>query len=247
MDRYYSRQPIDADRVVLDGPELHHLTRVMRAQVGERVVLFDGRGAEYVARIDQITRHAAALCIEEQRSGDRELAIEVTLAVALPKGERQRWLVEKLVELGVHRLVPLVTARGVAQPVDAALARLERGVIEASKQCGRNRLMEIAAPLRWQELLSEKRFGIRRLFAHPSTAAEATPAAQGNARHGLPGGDERRVVAAVGPEGGFTEEEVAQALAGGWKPVDLGPRILRVETAALVVSALLGQGILASG
>ncbi len=76
----------------------------------------------------------------------REPRVELTLAVALPKGERQKWLVEKLTELGAARLVPLITERGVAQPVEAAMVRLRRAVIEASKQCERNRLMEIAPP-----------------------------------------------------------------------------------------------------
>src|SRR5205823_14535109 len=84
------------------------------------------------------------LSIIERREVSRELSFSLTLAVALPKGERQKWLIEKATELGVTRIVPLVTERGVAQPVESALDRLRRGVIEASKQCGRNRLMEIA-------------------------------------------------------------------------------------------------------
>jgi len=162
----------------------------------------------------------------ERRAVDRETTRRVTLAVALPKGDRQRWLVEKATELGAARLVPVVCERGVAQPNEKAQGRLRRTVVEASKQCGRNRLMEIAEPVDWATLIDSTAGIPTRLIAHPG-AATGTP-------NLLPEAD---AIVAIGPEGGFTPAEVDAALAAGWQTIDLGRRILRVETAALAVLA----------
>jgi len=228
--RYFCEIPIQGDRVVLSGAEAHHLLHVMRAAADTEVVLFDGSGQEFRARIERTSRSEVTLTVLSCQEVDRELPLELCLGVALPKGDRQKWLVEKAVELGVRRIVPLGTARGVAQPVDAALARLRRSVIEASKQCGRNRLLEIAEPQAWSDFVGDAG-GPCRLLAHPcnDTAAHGLswpPRAQG-------------VRLAVGPEGGLTEAEVNEATSAGWRLVDLGPRILRVETAAILLVALV--------
>ena len=124
------------------------MIHVMRAAPGRRVTLFDGSGQEWTAEVRRLGRAEVELQVLAGRLVDRELPVEVTLASALPKGERQKWLVEKLVELGIARLVPLQMA-GRSEPGPPALERLRRGVIEASKQCGRNRLMEVTAPKAW--------------------------------------------------------------------------------------------------
>ena len=143
--RFFSDPTIPTDAVgrsvELSAAEAHHLIHVMRAKAGQTVELFDGCGSEFTAEIQRVGRSQVELLITAQRKVDREPPVALTLAVALPKGDRQRWLVEKATELGVSCLVPLVTARGVAQPVDRAIERLRQSVIEASKQCGRNRLM----------------------------------------------------------------------------------------------------------
>ena len=145
---------------------------------------------------------------------------------------------EKAVELGVTRIVPLRTARLVAQPVEQALGRLRRSVIEASKQCGRNRLMEIAEPMDWGELVAGTMEVDSRLVAHPAGRGteEDGPSAGRFSRDPLRAGF---FLLAVGPEGGFTSEEIAPATCAGWRAVDLGPRILRVETAGLVLVTMV--------
>lgn len=244
-DRYFVPQPIAGELITLAGAEAHHLARVMRAKVGDTIVLFDGSGLEYSARIERVDRNQVELSLGPAQAIDREARLRLTLGVALPKGDRQKWLIEKAVELGTTRIVPLETTRGVAQPSAGAIERLERAVVEASKQCGRNRLMEIAAPMTWQAFLAspaaaEAAF---RGVAHP---AERQPAAAAKGLRAviapaeLPAGAE--LFFAVGPEGGLTAEEIDQATARGWQAVDLGPRILRVETAAIALAAycLLG-------
>ncbi len=230
-DRYFSSQPITSDRVTLDGPEAHHLLHVMRARVGTEMTLFDGSGVEFAAEIARCGRAEVEARIVERRNVDRELPFELVVGVSLPKGDRQKWLVEKLTELGVTELVPLVTDRGVAQPTESALERLKRSVIEAAKQCGRNRLLRIAKPQAWLEWVSAESnpAETRCLIAHPDGTSTATL----NFSAPLP----TRI--AVGPEGGFTDAEAAAAVAAGWQSVPLGPRILRVETAAVALAAVV--------
>jgi 16S rRNA (uracil1498-N3)-methyltransferase len=226
-DRYFVESPVTSERAQLVGSEAHHLAHVMRAQPGDRVTLFDGSGAEFTARIELVGRSMIELTAVSREEIDRELPVQITIGVALPKGDRQRWLVEKLTELGVFRLVPLITNRGVAQPAESALARLRRGVIEASKQCGRNRLMEIAPPQSRTDFIASSPPDALRLIAHPERTSQ-TP---------IPSFAKNELYFAVGPEGGFTQTEIDEALAAGWQAIDLGPRILRVETAAIALAA----------
>jgi 16S rRNA (uracil1498-N3)-methyltransferase len=226
-DRFFVNEPLASDHATLAGDEARHLTAVMRASLGDEITLFDGTGLEYVGRIAAIHKSTVELTIIQRREISRELNFSLTLAVALPKGDRQKWLVEKATELGVTSITPLITERGVAQPTESALDRLRRTVIEASKQCGRNRLLEIAPPAPAGEFFAAAPPSTIRLLADP--AGESLTAVMN------PSSD--AVIAAIGPEGGFTPAEVAAATASGWKPVSLGARILRVETAAIALAA----------
>ena len=227
-ERFFVEQPITGSTVELVEAEAQHLAKVMRAAVGDEVVLFDGSGAEFAAKVARIAKSAVTLEVVERREINREPRVELTLAVALPKGERQKWLVEKLTELGASRLVPLITERGVAEPVDAAIARLRRAVIEASKQCGRNRLMEIAPPREALEYFAADSLGMK-LIAEP-----------GGEQLGSLAPDVTQLTVVIGPEGGFTPAELKSALERHWRPVSLGRSILRIETAAIAVAAWSG-------
>jgi 16S rRNA (uracil1498-N3)-methyltransferase len=229
-DRFFIDEPLSPGRATLAGPEAHHLIHVMRATPGTQVILFDGSGYEFAAVVQQIGRDRVELSVGPGEPINRELPAEVILGVPLPKGDRQKWLVEKTVELGLTRIVPLRTQRAVAQPVDQALTRLRRTVIEASKQCGRNRLMQIDGPMDWPDFIAARADVSCRLLAHPQPQSDQPSLI-------LP--PNAPVLLAVGPEGGFTNEEVVLASAAGWRTVDLGPRILRVETAALMLAALV--------
>jgi 16S rRNA (uracil1498-N3)-methyltransferase len=235
MSQRFFVSEIDGEHAVLDGSEGHHLVNVMRAKAGSDVLLFDGSGAEYAARVTRIERSRVELSIRRRTEISRELTTPVTLAVALPKGDRQRWLVEKAVELGVARVIPLKTERGVAQPAQQALTRLERTVIEAAKQCGRNRLMEIGRPCRFIEYAAEAPADTVKLVAHPG----GRPIVELLGDEQCTAAADAAYLFAVGPEGGFTREEIAVATGQGWQTVDLGPRTLRIETAALTLAAAI--------
>ncbi len=232
-DRYFVEAPIEGARARLLGHEAHHLAHVMRAKPGDEVTLFDGSGVEFSARVEKVGRSEIELEVLSRDSVDRELPVCIALGVALPKGDRQRWLVEKATELGVTRLVPLVSEHSQEHPSDSSLARLRRAVVEASKQCGRNRLMEIATRQPLATFLGETPPDALRLFAHPGgkpVGALFRPRDETMAPE---------FAIAIGPEGGFTTGEHAAAIAHGWMTVGLGQRILRIETAALALVATL--------
>ncbi|MAT11209.1 MAG: hypothetical protein CMM02_09390 [Rhodopirellula sp.] len=238
--RYFLEQSpsADAPEIILSGAEAQHLIKVMRGKPGTAVELFDGSGVEWEARILDVRRNDVTLEVLGSEMVSREPALQLTLGIALPKGDRQKWVIGKLVELGVYQVVPLVTENGVAQPVEKAMGRLRRQVVEASKQCGRNHLMRICEPCTLSVFL-EQQFH-QAWIAHPLSAEDvsgiqSTTVAALNIESGTAG-------IAIGPEGGFSVAEVSKAMTAGWEPIELGSRILRIETAAMAVAAQLLLG-----
>jgi 16S rRNA (uracil1498-N3)-methyltransferase len=227
-DRFFFDGPLAPGDVTLTGPEAHHLTAVRRFGPGDAVVLFNGDGHEYPATVTETGKKQVLLSVVGVEAPARELAFPLHIASALPKGNRGDFLVEKLTELGVTDFSPLLTDRAIVKAGDAKADKLERAVIEASKQCGRNMLMRVHPPARFGDW-SVRQSG-RRFIAHPGG-----PAAGG--LH-IPG---QAVTIAIGPEGGFTEPEVQTALGAGWELLSLGPRTLRVETAAVAVAVWFGR------
>jgi 16S rRNA (uracil1498-N3)-methyltransferase len=228
--RFFVDHPITSAQAVLVGSEAHHLQHVMRGSIGDEVILFDGSGCEFMARITGLARSHVELVVLESRLVDRELPREIVVGVALPKADRQRWLIEKLVELGVARVVPLRTQHSVVHPDERGLVKLRRAVVEATKQCGRTRLMEVAPLMPLADYLQAAPPGASKWIADP-TGTAPDRAVGSAAGHFL----------VVGPEGGLSDEELSLARASSWRAVSLGARILRIETACLVLSALLSQ------
>ena len=228
-ERYHVNIDLSAGQVVIDGPEAHHLGTVCRVRPGDTVVLFNGDGHEYPATVAEVGKRAVMVVVADRRSPVRESATRLHIAAALPKGDRAQFLVEKLTELGVASLTPLLTERTVVQPREGKMDKLERYVIEASKQCGRNVLMRIEPPRKWGEMLGDSALPRLRYIAHPEGEGEC-------------GDDAGDRIVAIGPEGGWTDAEVASALEAGWRRLSLGPRILRIETAAMAAACRIGRG-----
>ena len=248
-DRFYVNLPLRTGPVTVEGAEAHHLATVRRFRPGDRVCLFNGDGKEYRAEITGATRHKVELEITGVEAPTRELGFRLELAAPLPKGDRGQFLLEKLTELGVTAFIPLRTQRSVVHPGEARVAKMQRHVVEACKQCGRNVLMHIAPLTDWEAYCGRNDLPATRLLAHLWRKAEGrTQKAEGSGASedicppptafcslpsfspGLEG-----LALAVGPEGGFSQEEVDLAEGHGWRRVDLGPRTLRIETAAMVL------------
>jgi 16S rRNA (uracil1498-N3)-methyltransferase len=230
-DRFYCPEPPRGGRVRLVADEAHHLARVRRLGPGDKVEVFDGLGHTYPAEVVAVERGRVDLQVLGDPVTEPPPLCALTLATALPKGERLDWLVEKATELGVARLQPLFTERSVVEPRAGKIERLRRIVVEASKQCGRSRLMELEPPIAWTEYLVAEHSPAR-MLAHPG----CLPAAAWTGV--VPG---QRAAIAIGPEGGFTEPEVRAGRQAGWQAISLGRTILRIETAALVACALILQ------
>lgn len=220
-ERFYVNCPLAVGPVNVAGPEAHHLATVCRLRPGDGVRLFNGDGLEYQANVISVDRRSVLLEITSVDNRPRELDHRIEVAAPLPKGDRAQFLIEKLTELGVSCFTPLRTARSVVHPRDTE--KLQRYVIEASKQCGRNVLMKIEPLTEWTEYCRRADLPELRVLAHVGEREESWPVRQDTAL-------------AVGPEGGFTEEEVSAARAAGWRVVGLGPRVLRIETAALAMA-----------
>jgi 16S rRNA (uracil1498-N3)-methyltransferase len=226
-ERFYTPDRLGPGEYHLSGTEAHHLTTVRRFSPGDRVVLFNGDGNEYAAEIIAVGKKSCSLDILSASPVDRELPFPLVIASALPKGDRADYLIEKLTELGVTRFIPLITSRSVVAPKESVVDKFARAVIEASKQCGRNRLMAVDRPRKWREFLDSTGPGSR-ILLHPDPGAPQLTAAMGVGS-----------TIAVGPEGGFSDEEVRQAIAAGWRVSSLGSRVMRVETAAVAAAALV--------
>lgn len=224
----------------LGEEETRHLSGALRLGPGAEVEVFDGAGRFVRARVTATgrreTRLEALEALREERPPERPL----TLFVAAPKGERFDWLVEKATELGVWALVPLRTRRSVVEPGSGKLDRLRRRVIEACKQCGRSRAMALEEPSTWAEMLRRGEVWVGgRWIAHPGDP-DADADSEADSEPTRVSGPNRSGPAAVaiGPEGGFADDEIAEARAAGWTLWDFGGPVLRVETAALAAAAL---------
>lgn len=225
---------IVGETATLTGPEAHHLRTVLRLCPGDSITFFDGTGARYQARIEQILKNRVTATITCQ-TRDLPATVRLHLGQALLKGQKMDLLLQKATELGVDAIWPFYSEHGIHKPLkDAQMERWQRIVLESCKQCNRATPPEIHATR-----------GITEILVHPPPCDLRLIFWEHEARQRL---DEvlavqkkdcRSVLFLLGPEGGFSEIEVASAQQEGFIPVSLGPRILRAETATLTATAIL--------
>ena len=229
-DRYFLPQFPEGDLCELAGVEFHHLAHVMRGSPGDRLTVFDGQGAEADAEIVRLSKASASLRLATRRRESHPTRPDIVLATAVPKADRFRWLVEKATELGVDRLIPLQTARSVVAPGAVKLDKMRQAVIEACKQSGRNRLMQLEPLTLWSEFVSAVVPSACTFVADPaglplpnvseSRLEKRTRSSRRWTGRGADGNGTRRGDRGRGAHG------------------RLGPRILRIETAALALAAV---------
>src|SRR5205823_11771974 len=150
-ERFYVNSPLQPGPVLVTGPEAHHLATVCRLRPGDAVCLFNGDGRQYPAAVVEVGKRAVTLQVQGSTEPRRERGFRLEVAAPLPKGDRAQFLLEKLTELGVTAFVPLRTRRSVVHPGEAKYDKLRRYVIEASKQCGRNVLLEVGPLTDWED------------------------------------------------------------------------------------------------
>jgi 16S rRNA (uracil1498-N3)-methyltransferase len=213
--------------VKIDGQQAHYLARVMRVAEGDAVVLCDDVTGEWAARVSHAHKREVALTVET-RLREREQVPDFTLCAALLKKDRFDMVLEKATELGVRRIQPVLTRRCVADKLN--LERARTIIVEAAEQCARTALPELAAPIGLDALLRDWP-GERSLFFADETGGAAVAAAF--EVHPPP------AALLTGPEGGFDDAERAAIRALDCaRPISLGPRVLRGETAAIAATAL---------
>ena len=236
----------DEKSVTLSAEETRHARDVLRLQSGDEIFVFDGAGREFHCAVQTIDRDAAELSvIAEVEPARPESPLNLTLAIALLKGEKFDLVIQKTTELGVTRIVPLDTERADVrlrdgQGANTRVTRWRRIALEAAKQTGRAYVPEIAAPLSFNSLLvmpavlpKEVSTNVPRLMFSERGGRSFVEAT--NSYSGQPA----QILAVVGPEGGWTDDEIELAREGGWEIITLGGRTLRAETAGITVVALL--------
>lgn len=240
MHRFFADpSQIGEKEIVITGPDINHIRNVLRMRTGEEILIADGQGSEYRCLLREIREDEVRAEICWKLDGSAELPSAVTLFQGLPKSDKMDFIVQKCVELGVSRIVPVSTRRTVVK-LDAKKEESRRkrwtGISEsAAKQSGRGVIPEISGVMSFREALEEaEKFDVCLIPYERAENMAHTREVLG----GIPSGSSIGIF--IGPEGGFEEEEVEKAMAAGAKPITLGRRILRTETAGMAVMAMLG-------
>ena len=227
---------LQQERPSLEGEEAKHILRVLRLGPGDRIVLFDNSGWEYEAQITGRQSGQVFYEVLEKKWVPRESPLRITLAVPLIRPQPLEWIFQKGTELGVHSFCPYYSRYSgrnfSSQEWEGKQERWKRIITEAAKQCGRNRLPELIAPGSFDQMLSTGDPALRILPYEGETVYTLKEIADRYPETG-------RVMACIGPEGGFSPEEVRRAEDKNFFTISLGPRILRAETAVLTLIGLL--------
>lgn len=239
MHRCYApNADLTAPSLCIEGEEAHHALRVMRLRVGDRCEVFDGTGHAALATITAATGGASMQLSLDKQQPPMPATAGITLALAIPKGSNMELIVQKAVELGVQRIIPLITERTIvrinAKEATAKAAKWSKTVLEACKQSGVNTLPTVELPQPYKQLLQRDDLPGRRLqcaiVPHARPLRELLEAARADGQADC--------TLLIGPEGDFSPAEYTAGEAAGFAPASLGPIILRVETAVfMAVSA----------
>ncbi len=239
--RFYSPLSLKGDSIVLDETESHHAVKVRRLGPRSRVEIFDGAGSSRRGVLERSTRGRVCVSFDTPLQTDERPDRTVTILVSPARGDRMTFAVEKLSELGCDTIVPVVFSRSLDAGVRAATGRTakwRRKAIESAKQCGRNRIVDIAEPVPIERALAEQRSAATRFLLDiddiDENARETPFLGDALAKSALTG--ETAII--VGPEGGFTDDERGAIISWGAERVRLWENVLRIETAALAAAAL---------
>jgi len=238
MDRFFVGQDnLRGEEAVLEGQQAYQINNVLRKKVGEHIIVLDNLGAEYEIEIKTIEKKKITGQIKNKRKAVGEPATEITLYQSLLSREKFEWVLQKCTEVGVKRFVPLVTERSIVRKDSINANKIERRrriIQEAAEQSERGEIPQLQQTINFEEAIAKPDCFDYKFMAHTQ--------AKGNSlRRYLKDSNKktRRIALFVGPEGGFTENEVQRAKDCGIVPISLGRRILRTETAAVVASSLI--------
>lgn len=232
LSRFFIDAPLSIGQHELPETQAHYIGRVLRLAVGDAVQLFDGSGQEYLGELVEVGKKNVRVELREAFAGQAESPLRVHLGQGLSRGERMDWAIQKATELGAAEITPIVSERCEVrlkdERADKRLAHWRQVAISACEQCGRSVLPVIHAPISLTDWLKETQADLK-LVLHP--------VAEPLASHAKPG----TLAFLIGPEGGLSDAEVAQAQTAGFHSARLGPRVLRTETAPVVALSVAQQ------
>lgn len=228
---------IEENSIIITGDDVNHIKNVLRAVPGDKIMISDGHGNEYSSCIESICKDKITAAIMEAFKNRTEPDLEVTLLQGIPKSDKMDTIIQKCVELGIGKIVPVISDRTVVKfantkDMEAKRARWQRISLEAAKQCNRGIVPVVEMPIRF-----DKAIGIAKDYALSLIPYENER--DTSIRKHLNGFVNGKVCFYIGPEGGFTDNEINKAIEHGVKPVTLGPRILRTETAGIAVLSII--------
>jgi 16S rRNA (uracil1498-N3)-methyltransferase len=225
---------LGSELISIGDRESHHAVHVLRVGLGDEILLFDGHGGEALARVESLTSEKVVARVLERREG-RVVDSGLILATAIPKGERADWMIEKCAELGISRLIPLLAERSQVRPGEGKLMRWRRKVEAAAKQSGQSVLMTIEEPMTIDHMIESFKQA-QKFYGDPKAEPSIMEMCGGRCR-------KAPWLFLIGPEGGFSDQEVSQFNDSGAMGVSLGTGTLRIETAAMAVAVLAAMGM----
>ncbi len=225
---YVKKDDIVDGKFTISGDEAHHIVRVLRYKVEDELKLFDGSGKVFTGKIEEVTGNEIRGTIIGKMD-ERLPKININLYQSVPKGDRFDWLVEKAAELGVEKIIPVVTERSVIKKIPLPkIERWKRISLGACEQSNRSDIMEISGPLTFSDSIRRLPLDSLNIIPWESETTKTLDGILGT--RSLP----KEANIFIGPEGGFTQKEIETAVSSNVIPITLGPRILRVETAGIL-------------
>jgi len=234
---FIEEKDILLNEIIIKGESVNHIKNVLRLKCGNEITLSSGNGVDYCVSIERIEPDCIFTSIINIKRNDTEPPIEVTLFQGIPKSDKMDFIIQKSIELGVSRIVPVIMERTVVRfnnkkDLDNKVARWQRIALEAAKQCKRGTVPQVEYPLTFNEALklsSQAQLGIIPYEMEIEQGLKSN----------ISKSSARKIAVMIGPEGGISELEIKNAVNSGMKPVTLGPRILRTETAGIAVLSIL--------
>lgn len=232
VSRIYTSQTLcNTQTLVLEETASHHLSKVLRHQAGDALILFNGDGHQYPAHIQAIDKKRVTVNIDDVESPNTESPLKIHLGIGISKGDRMDWILQKTTELGVTSVTPLLSERTEfkvkGERLEKKVKHWRQIMISACEQCGRNLLPQLAAPTTIPDWTTSVDAEVRLVLHHRSSQRLLNSTSINSA------------ALLIGPEGGLSEDEIVYAGQQGFSAMALGPRILRTETAPLAAIAVL--------
>ncbi|MGG3469370.1 16S rRNA (uracil(1498)-N(3))-methyltransferase [Neobacillus pocheonensis] len=241
MQRYFVKKRTNEDRFLIDAEDRHHMIKVMRMEIGEKIICVDPDGHSAICKIAEITDERVVADVVQWKMEISELPISITIASGLPKGDKLEWIIQKGTELGAHQFLPFSAARSVVKWDEKKAAkkieRWQKIAKEAAEQSHRNFVPQVASPINFKALLEKSKDFHYKLAAFEDESRSGETSTFSATLQKMQKGESLLIV--FGPEGGLSEVEVNAFNEHGFGLCGLGPRILRTETAPLYALAAI--------